>query len=252
MTEQQAEKKEKKHSWDDTLRTIIVAILLALSFRSLLYEPFHIPSGSMKSTLLVGDYLFVSKYSYGYSRYSFPLGLPIFEGRVMDSKPERGDIIVFRLPANPRIDYIKRLIGMPGDRVQVKDGIVFINGEPLKREQMDDYLDDRNKYNVRNIPRFEETLPEGKRYTILEDKENGPADNTTTFIVPEGHYFFMGDNRDNSIDSRFTNEVGFIPEENLVGKALMIFCSVHGGGSCFNPMNWFSDMRYERFFRSLD
>jgi len=241
----------KEYSWRDTARTIIIAVLLAVTFRSLAFEPFHIPSGSMKSNLLVGDYLFVSKFSYGYSRYSFPFGFNVFDGRIMGSKPTRGDIIVFRLPSNPKIDYIKRLIAMPGDSVQVKEGLVYINGTELKRKPVDDYLDDENKYNIHNVARFVETLPEGRDIVILKEKKYGPADNTPVFIVPERHYFFMGDNRDNSRDSRFMDEVGFVPEENIVGKALMIFCSVDGGGSCFNPVNWFTKMRYERFFQSI-
>lgn len=250
--EGQATDKKEHYSWNDTIRTIVVAILLAVTFRSFVFEPFHIPSGSMKSNLLVGDYLFVSKYSYGYSRYSFPFGFGFFEGRVMSSKPERGDIIVFRLPINPRIDYIKRLIGMPGDTVQVKDGIVYINGSALKRKQVDSYLDDENKNNIHMVNRFVETLPEGKDIVILKERKHGPADDTPLYVVPEGHYFFMGDNRDNSRDSRFMDEVGFVPEENLVGRALIIFCSVDGGGSCFNPANWFTKMRYGRFFQILE
>lgn len=242
---------KKKYSWDDTIRTIIIAVLLAVTFRSLVFEPFHIPSGSMKSNLLVGDYLFVSKYSYGYSRYSFPFGFPIFHGRMLGSTPKRGDIIVFRLPANPRIDYIKRLMGLPGDKIQVRGGIVYINGTALKRKPLDDYLDDENKNNIHNVPRFMETLPEGKEIAILKERRFGPADDTPVYIVPDGHYFFMGDNRDNSVDSRFQSQVGFVPEENIVGRAELIFCSVDGGGSCFNPRNWFGKMRFGRFFQSL-
>src|ERR1700677_2807965 len=145
MTNQPAEIK-KQHPWDETLRTLLIAFVLAITFRSLAFEPFHIPSGSMKSTLLVGDYLFVSKYSYGYSRYSFPFGLPLFEGRVLEfNQPKRGDVVVFRYPQNPHVDFIKRLIGLPGDHIQVKEGILYINGEPLKREPLPPYSDDENK-----------------------------------------------------------------------------------------------------------
>lgn len=240
-------KHEHHYSWDETLRTIIGALVLAMLFRSFLFEPFHIPSGSMKSNLLVGDYLFVSKYSYGYSRYSFPFGLPAFKGRILElSEPQRGDVVVFRLPRNPRIDYIKRIIGLPGDHIQVRKGIVYINGEPLKREKIDEYpySDDENPLFVRPVDRLAETLPEGKAITILKDPANsgGFADNTPIYIVPEGYYFAMGDNRDHSRDSRFTDEVGFVPAENLVGKAQIIFLST--SGSFFNPLDW----RYDRFF----
>jgi signal peptidase I len=278
MTEQDP-LKTKHYPWDETIRTIIIAVVLALSFRSLLFEPFNIPSGSMKSNLLVGDYLFVSKYSYGYSRYSFPLGFPLFEGRVLGNVPQRGDVIVFRLPTNPKIDFIKRLVGLPGDTVQVRGGTVFINGKPLPRERVADYAEDegppamcqeyyaddatrentllsesppQNANVVRPIPRFRETLPEGKTIEILKECKRSIADNTMVYRVPEGHYFFMGDNRDNSRDSRFLDEVGFVPQENLVGKAQIIFCSVEGGGSCFNPLNWFGKMRYDRFFTVID
>ncbi|MDX2113634.1 MAG: signal peptidase I [Alphaproteobacteria bacterium] len=248
--QKQATEDKKKNSWDDTLKTIIYAVVLALLFRSFLYEPFHIPSGSMKSNLLVGDYLFVSKFSYGYSRYSFPLGLPPFEGRIFASKPQRGDVIVFRYPKNPRVDYIKRLVGMPGDAIQMKDGRVYINGTMLDRHYVDQYLDegderfDRKPY---EIARFEETLPEGRKITILKEKDYYAGDDTPVMVVPPGHYFFLGDNRDNSRDSRFMDEVGFVPEQNLVGRAELIFCSVEGGGSCFNPLNWFGQMRLDRF-----
>jgi len=251
MTDQVIENK-KEHSWDEHIRTILFAIVLAVLFRSFAYEPFHIPSGSMKSNLLVGDYLFVSKYSYGYSRYSFPFGFRIFDGRIPAGKPQRGDVVVFRLPANPRIDFIKRVMGLPGDHIQVKEGIVYINGVALKRQPIEDYIDDEFKNNVHPVPRLLETLPEGKQIRILKERKFGPADDTPVYTVPPAHYFMMGDNRDNSRDSRFMDEVGFVPEENLVGKAQLIFCSVDGGGSCFNPMNWFGKMRYDRFFQSID
>ncbi|NBX03532.1 MAG: signal peptidase I, partial [Alphaproteobacteria bacterium] len=188
--------KKKKSSWDETIRTIVYAILIAVVFRSFAFEPFHIPSGSMKSNLLVGDYLFVSKYSYGYSRYSFPLGLPLFKGRIGGSEPKRGDVVVFRPPSQPRIDFIKRIMGLPGDKIQVKQGVLYINGAPLPRHQVDDYTDNENPRNVHPISRFEETLPEGKVVGVLKERDNDYANNTPVFTVPEGHYFMMGDNRD--------------------------------------------------------
>lgn len=253
MTVELATKKteENKHaSWRETIRTVIFAILLAVTVRSLAFEPFHIPSGSMKSNLLIGDYLFVSKYSYGYSRYSFPLGLPFFSGRIFFSnEPKRGDVVVFRFPPNPRIDYIKRLIGLPGDRVQMKGGVVYINGKALERRFIDDFSDSENNM-VKAIPRFTETLPEGKVITILKEKGIDAANNTKEYIVPKGEYFMMGDNRDNSRDSRF--EVGFVPAENLIGKAEIIWFSTDGSSNYLNPMSWFSALRTDRFFKRVD
>lgn len=248
MTNQQADKKE--NSWNETLRTVIFAMLLAVVFRSFLFEPFHIPSGSMKNNLLVGDYLFVSKYSYGYSRYSFPLGLPLFKGRVLSNTPKRGDIVVFREPSNPRVDFIKRLIGLPGDRIQVRDGILYINDVPLPRKQLDDYMDDENPRNIRSITQFAETLPEGKIINILKERRDDTPNNTKVFEVPKGHYFMMGDNRDNSQDSRFPM-VGYVPETHLVGRAEIIFFSTDGSAVFSNPISWFSALRGDRFFKTL-
>ena len=260
MTGQPTDNKNK-NSWDqaiiDSFITIVVALALALGFRSVAYEPFHIPTGSMKANLLVGDYLFVSKYSYGYSRYSFPFGLPLFEGRILEmNKPKRGDVVVFRLPSNTHIDFIKRVIGLPGDHIQVTEGIVYINGEPLKRRQLEDFSDDEDKSNVKTISRFDETLPEGKEIEILkqykdsEPDKGGPADNTPLFEVPAGHYFMMGDNRDNSHDSRFS-DVGFIPEENIVGRAEIIFFSTDGSAAINNPASWVSAIRGERLLKLI-
>ncbi len=253
MTLQSNEQPRVKETkpWDETIKTLIFALFLALLFRSFAFEPFHIPSGSMKDSLLVGDYLFVSKYSYGYSRYSFPLGAPLFKGRVLASEPQRGDIVVFREPANPRIDFIKRLIGLPGDKIQVKNSILYINGVALKREPRTAYLDDDNKHMVKSIPAYSETLPEGKVIGILEERLDGPVDNTPEYTVPAHHYFMMGDNRDNSRDSRYMDEVGFVPEENLVGRAEVIFFSTDGSADLKNPISWFSAMRYGRFFKML-
>jgi signal peptidase I len=243
----------KHYSFFDGLRTLIFAFCLAILFRSLAYEPFHIPTGSMKNTLLVGDYLFVSKYAYGYSRYSFPLGLPFFSGRVMDmNQPKRGDIVVFRVPLKPHVDFIKRIIGMPGDRIQLKEGMVYINGEELKRQRITDYADDENKKNIRSIPTYSETLPEGKVITILKQYKIGPADDTPIYTVPEGHYFMMGDNRDNSHDSRYLEDLGFIPEENIVGRAEILFFSTDGTFRLKDPVSWFTSMRTERFFKRLE
>ena len=244
---------KKKGAWDDNIRTVIYAVLIAVAFRSILFEPFHIPSGSMKSNLLVGDYLFVSKYSYGYSRYSFPFGFPLFEGRALEfRKPERGEVAVFRLPKNPRVDYIKRIIGLPGDRIQVKNSIVYINGEPLKREPVDLFTDDEDPLHVRTLQRLHETLPEGKVITVLQERTTGYANNTREYVVPEGHYFLMGDNRDNSRDSRFPGEVGFVPEENLIGPARRIVFSTDGSAAWWQVWKWPGSLRFERMLRTID
>jgi signal peptidase I len=243
----------KKNSWDETIKTILIALLLAVTFRSVAFEPFHIPTGSMKDNLLVGDYLFVSKYSYGYSRFSFPFGIPLFEGRVLElSQPKRGDVVVFRLPVNTRIDYIKRIIGMPGDNIQIKEGIVYINGEPLKREQKTDFVDDEKKDNIKSIARFSEALPEGRMIEILKEHKKGPADNTQIYQVPAGHYFMMGDNRDNSHDSRYLDDVGYVPYENIVGHAQIIFFSTNGTAQLKNPLSWFSAIRTDRLFKMIE
>ncbi len=249
MSDQSPEK--PSYAWNETIRTVLFALVIAMTFRSLAFEPFHIPSGSMKSNLLVGDYLFVSKFSYGYSRFSFPFGFEVFEGRVLDfAKPKRGDVVVFRPPSNTHIDFIKRVMGLPGDSIQVREGIVYINGAPLPRTPVDVWNDVNERTGeVDTVPRLHETLPEGKEITILKHKF-GAADNTKIFIVPEGHYFMMGDNRDNSRDSRY-EEVGFVPEENLVGRAEIIFFSADEEFSLLNPLTWFSGLRISRFFNLI-
>jgi signal peptidase I len=236
----------------ETVRTIVYALLIALVVRTFAFEPFSIPSGSMKPTLLVGDYLFVSKYTYGYSRYSFPLGLPPFSGRIFMSMPERGDVVVFKLPTNPKVDYIKRVIGLPGETLQVKDGRLYIDGKRLGRERIDDWVVKERSGSVSRTPRFIETLPGGKRHVILESMgDKGPADNTPVYKVPEGHVFMMGDNRDNSTDSRFQHAVGFVPLENLVGKARRIFFSIDSD-SAWKLWQWPGRVRAERLFTPID
>lgn len=214
-----------KHGVIELIKSFGIALILALTFRSLVYEPFHIPSGSMKPNLLIGDYIFVSKYSYGYSRYSFPFGFPPFNGRFFQKLPERGDIIVFKKPTDTSINYIKRLIGLPGDRIQVKQGILYINGNEVNRQQLPDFFKDKDDGETFDIPQYVEKLPNGRLITVLDQLEDAPLDNTDEYIVPPKHYFFMGDNRDNSQDSRVLSEVGFVPEENLVGRAVIIFFS---------------------------
>ncbi|NBO20030.1 MAG: signal peptidase I [Proteobacteria bacterium] len=254
MSSQTIEKKKQKAPWDESIRTVIIAFLLAIVFRSLVFEPFHIPSGSMKNTLLVGDYLFVSKYSYGYSRYSFPFGFRVFDGRVLETKPKRGDIVVFRLPSNPRIDFIKRIVGLPGDKIQVKNGVLHINGEPVKREKLPSETDIDERNVAHTIPAYAETLPEGKTIHTLKEQPDGqgPADDTQLYEVPQNHYFMMGDNRDNSRDSRYMNEVGFVPEENIVGRAALIFFSSDNTATLYNPLSWVMSLRSGRFFKLIE
>lgn len=227
-------------------KSFALAVILALSFRSLCFEPFNIPSGSMKPTLLIGDYIFVSKYAYGYSRYSFPLGLPLFKGRVgLSHLPQRGDVIVFKLPTNPRLNYIKRLIGLPGDRIQVKEGILWINEQPIPRHKLPSFTDRDGT----TIARYQEQLPNGISYEILEQEGMGMLDNTGVYTVPEGHYFFMGDNRDNSVDSRVQRAVGFVPFENIIGRAEIIFFS--SDSSLWAIWTWFTATHLDRFFTPI-
>ena len=242
---------KKTSGLKDTIKTVVYAVLIALVVRTVAYEPFNIPSGSMIPTLLVGDYLFVSKYSYGYSRYSLPLGLPLIPGRVMFTEPERGDVAVFKLPSDNKTDYIKRIIGLPGDRIRVRRGILHINGRPVERRRIADFVETNEYGRVQPITRYEETLPGGRKHEILEMTDNGPLDNTDLYIVPEGHYFAMGDNRDNSQDSRVRTEVGFIPKQNLVGRAEVLFYSTNGAARWWQFWKWPVAMRFTRFFQGV-
>jgi len=238
--------KRKEGGVAETVRVVIHALIIALVIRTFLFQPFNIPSGSMKATLLVGDYLFVSKYSYGYSKYSFPFSLPIFDGRIWASEPQRGDVVVFRLPRDPSTDYIKRVIGLPGDRIQVNDGLLYINGQPVKRERVEDFIENEEGA-ATPVKRWRETLPNGVSYLTLDLVDNGFADNTQVYTVPPGEYFMMGDNRDNSTDSRFS-QVGTVPFENIVGRAQIIFFSVHEGERAWEFYRWPVSVRWSRLF----
>ena len=228
----------------EPFRTVIIAGALALIFRSLFFEPFNIPSGSMIPTLKVGDYLFVSKFSYGYSRYSFPFGIIPFNGRVMAGQPERGEVVVFRQPGNEDVAFIKRIVGLPGDYVQMKRGFLHINGTPVKRER-EDVGTSTNGFSVMKHDDSVETLPEGTFHSIREMSDVGSLDNTRVYSVPEGHYFMMGDNRDNSNDSR-TSSVGLVPFENFVGKAQFLFFSHNGSARLWEIWKWHFAIRYSR------
>jgi signal peptidase I len=235
----------------ETIKTIVYAILIAIFIRTFFYEPFSIPSASMVPTLLVGDYLFVSKFSYGYSRYSLPLGLPLFSGRVFFRPPHRGDVAVFKLPRDPSVDFIKRIIGLPGDRIQMKDGILNINGEPVKREKLGPYFYDENGRTSTYI-HYIETLPNGYQHDTIEIGDDQPLDNTAVFTVPPNTYFMMGDNRDNSADSRDPDSgVGYVPAANIVGRAEFIFFSTNGYAHWWEVWKWPFTVRYTRLFSGI-
>ncbi len=233
------------------IKTLIYAGLIAVGIRTFAYEPFNIPSGSMRPTLLVGDYLFVSKFAYGYSRYSFPWGFPPFDGRVFSSPVERGDVAVFAKPGDEGTDYIKRIVGVPGDRIQMVDGVFYLNGEAVLRERVEDFKYVDLDSNHLRVPQYRETLPGGTSYMTLDAIQDGLADNTRVFLVPKGYYFAMGDNRDNSLDSRISRGIGFVPEKNLVGRAEVLFFSVDGGTRFWQIWKWPTTMRYSRFFDPL-
>ncbi|MBR2140751.1 MAG: signal peptidase I [Rickettsiales bacterium] len=208
-------------TYNETITSVLWALLLVTIIRSFLYEPFHIPSGSMKPGLVEGDYILVSKFEYGYTRYSIPFGIPIIKERIFDfKKPKRGEVVVFRLPSSPNINYIKRLIGLPGDKITVKNKVLYVNDEEIKREFIDMYVDEKNH---NNLQRYRENFFE-KKIDILQNAKIPAINGDGEFIVPENQYFFMGDNRDNSLDSRFV-DTGYIPYQNIVGRAKIIFFS---------------------------
>jgi len=292
------ETKTKSGFWE-TIKTIFWALLIAGAFRTILFQPFSIPSGSMKPTLLIGDYLFVSKYAYGYSRYSLPFEPDWFDGRIFGSLPERGDVVVFKHPKHDQcergviervggfvlsligqaqvaggdcLDYVKRVVGLPGDEIQVKQGILHINGEAMPTERVGDFVEPKIKRG--SPPRFprcvngpvppggacskehyRETLPGGMTHSVLNISgqvavestfSRRDQDNTPVFTVPEDHVFFMGDNRDNSVDSRFTHQVGPVPLENLIGRADLI--AISSDGAFWQIWNW----RLDRLFKSIE
>lgn len=248
---------KEKNSFFETLRVILEALLIALIIRTFLFQPFVIPSSSMEPNLLVGDYLFVSKYSYGYSKHTFPFSPPLFSGRIWGGEPKRGEVLVFKKPNNTSLDYIKRLIGLPGDRIRMINGILHINGTPLKREKIDERRErewdntSRRWISFPDVVYYKETNPEGISYTVREALgDRGDFDNTIEYVVPEGHYFMMGDNRDRSEDSR-SHDVSFVPYDNLVGRAEVLFFSVEKDFSILKPWNWGSTVRWGRIFNRI-
>jgi signal peptidase I len=257
------ETRREESAWE-VIKTVLQALLLAFLVRTFLFQPFNIPSGSMYPTLMIGDYLFVSKLSYGYGKYSFNfsvglLGLsfgPVpIDGRaitIFGNGPERGDVVVFKLPKDNETDYIKRVIGLPGDRIQMLDGVLHINGVAVKRERISDYVDPNGEGFGTPVKRYRETLPNGVSYETLDTQEGSVSDNTREYVVPAGHYFMMGDNRDNSEDSRFLNHVGYVPIENLIGRADLIFFSHNGTASIFEVWRWPFAIRWNRFFSWVD
>jgi signal peptidase I len=245
MATTKSKAKRKPSAWVENIKTIVYAGLIALVVRTFLFEPFNIPSGSMLPTLQIGDYLFVAKYSYGYSRYSFPFGWPPFSGRIFSSLPHRGDVAVFKYPPDPSIDYIKRIVGLPGDTVQVRDGLLYINGKLCPREPEGDYVTDEDGIHMVQR-RYDETLPNSVRHDILKATDQGEMNNTPVYQVPPDHLFAMGDNRDNSADSRFMNGVGFVPMDNLVGRAEIIFFSIDAEHPWWEVWEWPLEVRWNR------
>ena len=238
----------EKQSIIENIKTLFYALIIAIVIRSLLIQPFYIPSSSMEPSLLVGDRLFVTKYSYGYSKHSFPFSPPIFEGRVISSEPKRGDVVVFKTPADNRTDYVKRIIGLPGDKLQFIDSNLYLNDAEVLKSKISD--NDKIFCGEKKIDvfTFEELLPNGKKYKSVYSK-NFPFQNSDIFTVPENHFFFLGDNRDCSKDSRFLSSVGYVHRDNLVGKVQIIFFSSDRSiGSIFAFWKWNKSIRLDRFF----
>ena len=236
----------------ENLKTLFYALLIAIIIRSLFIQPFYIPSSSMEPNLLVGDRLFVTKYSYGYSKHSFPFSPPIFKGRFFSTEPERGDVIVFKTPADNRTDYIKRLIGLPGDQIRFIDSNLYLNNSEIlkSKKSNDDIIYCGNK--TIEVFTFEEILPNNKKYKTVYLK-NFSFQNSDVFNVPKNHYFFLGDNRDCSKDSRFLSSVGYVHKNNLVGKAQFIFFSSDKKiGSIFSFWKWNKSLRFNRFFKRIN
>ncbi len=235
----------------ENLKTILYALIIAVLIRSFLFQPFYIPSSSMEPNLLVGDRLFVSKYSYGYSRHSLPFSPNFSNKRFLINKPDRGDVIVFKTPYDNRTDYIKRLIGLPGDNIQIINGYFYLNNKKIKRKKINHISKINCGGEIMDVDYYEEELPNGIKY-VVANRQVGTMQNSDLYVVPEDHYFFIGDNRDCSKDSRFLGSVGYVPFNNFVGKARVIFFSSDNNiGSVFKFWNWNNILRYERFFKKI-
>ncbi len=236
----------------ENIKTILYALVIAGIIRSFILQPFYIPSSSMEPNLLIGDRLFVTKYTYGYSKHSLPFSLPIIKGRIFSSVPKTGDVVVFKTPADNRTDYIKRLIGLPGDNIQFIDGNLFLNNVQVLKKQVSKTDKIYCGKKTINVNTFEEKFSSGKTYTSVYLK-NFSYQNSGIFVVPKKHYFFLGDNRDCSKDSRYLTSVGYVPEDNLVGKAQFIFFSSDFRiGSIFSFWKWHKTVRFDRFFKRIN
>jgi len=243
-------RKPKSSTMGDNIKTIFYAGLIAILIRTFLFEPFFIPSGSMVPTLLVGDYVFVAKYAYGYTHFSFPFSPPLFSGRIPGLMPRRGDVVVFRLPRDTTVDYVKRVIGLPGDTIQVTDGQLYINGQEVTRDPDGNYTDDSDGTAVESA-RFLESLPGGKTHVILKQTDQGFMNNTPVYTVPPGDLFMMGDNRDDSLDSRVLDDVGYVPIENALGPATIIFFSIDLQYPWWEVWEWPFEIRWNRMLRRV-
>jgi len=237
------------YSLFDNLKSILLAVFLAILIRSFIFEPFNIPSGSMKPNLLVGDFIFVSKWSYGYSKHSLPFSIPLIPNKIFNKYPSRGDIVIFKTPSDNRTDYIKRVIGLPGDKIKIENGIIIINNNKILRKRVNNFIEKDNFQKIRRIRQFRELFDE-LEFNVLDLQDNGLVDNTTEYLVPENHFFVMGDNRDNSQDSRFLFNVGYIPIENLIGKAQYIFFSLENS-RFFEFWKWPKAIRYQRIMKKI-
>jgi signal peptidase I len=251
---QDTRSKPEEGLWE-TVKVIIQALLIAFFVRTFLFQPFNIPSGSMYPTLKVGDYIFVSKLSYGYGKYSFNFALGGFGHQLATCCPIDfpGRVAVFKLPTDTNIDYIKRVIGLPGDHIQMKGGVLYINGEAVKKERVEDYIDPEpsGEGGGNPVAQYVETLPNGVKYRVLDLDPNSLEDNTQEYVVPPAHYFMMGDNRDNSQDSRFLDHVGYVPIENFMGRADIIFFSLSREAAIWEFWRWPLAIRWGRFFNLL-